>query len=809
MPKETTLVRPDGSLVTVDSDKAQHLVALGYKPETDDQAFARNAAAGQEAYYSTGAQQLKTGLEGVASGLSLGVTDIALEAMGADTAERAKHNPGIRMGAEIVGGLLPIAPGGIGRLVAHTPAGLVSKGAAMAAGKFASPMARGVVAGAIEGAAIGGQQEVASSLTGDPLTVEGTLAGMGWGALFGGGLGGFAGAAKGRIEAKAAVEAAKAEAKVAAEAAKKQAAGVLEENWGAVRNTVRETSDQIGATFKAVEEEATKATTTLKSAEEMAKKFGGTSDNLSEISQALNQTKSGYMGKLIKDGYMKLPGVREAHTAAAKSISKLEKAIKAKDFGKIAQLQEEFSGHMTALNEKIPVSAGTPGMGMPELPELVQLSKPNAVVKPSIKLQQEAAVKAYEELGSLATAGDVLKNFPVTPEGLGRVSPARMEKMQAAVDSFMGAKSAEFGGLQRSMEGTVDALSESMGVRIEGGSTGQKLRGVWEAIKNQAKTSVVEGAAEAVARNKTPWWKSAAGQAAGRSGSRAADAAGLGPIGQSAGYSVARDAVMGLLALKAGVVGMVSQAAMKWAPKLVRVGEVLAPRVEPLMTRLDGVQEDKDENRTELMRRRSEEIRGAAGSVRDTLYKSISPMTVEHPEYAKGVFDHSVKQFQFMLNKLPKDPGNAFNRLKTLWKPDPVETEKFARYYEVFQNPVVVMNRALETGHITPQAAEGLREMWPALFTHLRVEMLHKVTQPEIMNKLSYDEQVSLGTLLDLPLHSTMMPKFIASQQQMFTLRNEPMGMPQQPGAQGGNGGRPAGPANSPYSSAGQKVTNH
>jgi hypothetical protein len=117
-----------------------------------------------------------------------------------------------------------------------------------------------------------------------------------------------------------------------------------------------------------------------------------------------------------------------------------------------------------------------------------------------------------------------------------------------------------------------------------------------------------------------------------------------------------------------------------------------------------------------------------------------------------------------------------------------------------------VMTKALESGKITLEAAEGLREMNPELWQTLRVRMLERISEPEVAKKMSYADQVHVGMLLGLNLHSTMDPRFISAQQQMYTERNQPLEM--NPRIQpGGGAGRPSGPG--PSATAGQKVTEH
>lgn len=108
------LIRPDGSILRVESDaEAQKLQTLGYREESPTQEMDRSIQEAQEAHYSTPGQKAITGLEGLASGATLGLSDFLLDSE--DTKERARYNPGTRLATELIGGLAPLAPGEIGR----------------------------------------------------------------------------------------------------------------------------------------------------------------------------------------------------------------------------------------------------------------------------------------------------------------------------------------------------------------------------------------------------------------------------------------------------------------------------------------------------------------------------------------------------------------------------------------------------------------------------------------------------------------------------------------------------------------------
>lgn len=816
---DKTLLRPDGTRLVVPSDRVKPLIALGYKEETLDQAAMRHAEEGKEEYFTTGVQQLKTGAEGLASGLTLGLSDIALEGMGADTAERAKHNPGVRIGAELVGGLLPVAPGGVGKFFTLTPAGFITKGATAAAGKVTGAAKKGMVAGMVEGAGAGLQQEIAhKTLNGEPLTVEGALAGIGWGTIFGGGIGGFAGMGAGKLEARAAKQAADKTAAIKSMQDDAWAHAATSEKWGNMRSTFKEIGTQTDEALKLARKHMETSAeiygqAQTKAATEHANALAG---NLPEMQAAVGEAKT-YLNTLVSEGKIAEKGVRTAHKAAVKAHDRLKKALKAKDFEKIDELTEEFRTSIDDLHRLAPPTLeGTPASGLvsskgakPTIPSPRQgdprIAEAQHTVDPEIMLKAEGATKAYEELASLGLSADVLKRIPTTPQGFATMAESKLERLQAATEKFLATKTPEFQGLRESLQRSIEDMSTHLGIQVEG-DVGAQLRGVWETMKGAGRKSTHEATEKVLSSNRTPWALGQVKAGAGRMASEYARTQGGGPFMQGASYSMAGRLVEGIIALKTGVVGAITSRALAWAPHAIAGIKTVGPKVEPFLTRLDGMQDDAADRHT-LFKKRQAEILGAAGAVRDTLYKSISPLTVEHPEFALGLFNHANTQFQFLVNKIPKDPGHAFNKLKTLWKPDPVAMEKFSRYYEVFQNPVAVINRALDSLKITPEAAEGLQHMWPALWTHLRVEALNRISDPAIMEKLSYEEQVAFGTLLDIKLHSSMSPRFIASQQQMFAQRKELLPMPPQPGAEGGKGGRPSGPASSPYASAGQKVT--
>jgi hypothetical protein len=273
------------------------------------------------------------------------------------------------------------------------------------------------------------------------------------------------------------------------------------------------------------------------------------------------------------------------------------------------------------------------------------------------------------------------------------------------------------------------------------------------------------------------------------------------------GFVTGQTLVSGLLGIKGAVQNAIASSVAKWAPKALRGVQAVnaGARIDPLRTRLDGTVDEGKKSRRDLMRARSEEIRRAAPAIRDSSYKVVEPIVGQHPEFSAALHEAAVRQFDALSARLPRDPGTAVSRMRSAWQPDAMSVEKFSRYYEVFQNPIAVAVRAVSSGQITAEAARALREVSPEIFQQVRVGMLERLAEPGNLDKLNYHEQISLGQMLSITIHSTQEPRFIAAQQQMFKERNEPLTTRPPGGSASTNpsGGRP------PGASAAQAITEH
>lgn len=767
------LTRPDGTVLQATESDAEQLRQYGYKDQDVGARAQANVEVATEAYYSTPGQKVKTAVEGFTSGLTLGGSDKLLELAtdagitGDEWRSRSEYNPGTRLGSELVGAIAPSFFSG-GTL---TPAGALVEGGRLATRGVEGVVARSVARGAIEGAGFGLGAEVSqSALTGDPLTVEGSLAGMGWGAVWGGGLGAVAGGLEKGIARKAAV---KAEAGAAAK--------LVEENYGAFRGAVREAGTKADEAFRAVEMEiGAQAGAEKLSKVKTAERATGVFDEAADI-----------RNKTFNESWTEHPGVRAEKKAAIAAYNDMKSAYQRKDWGAMERSHEKFITRLDEMEQARNVFQGS-------MPESKPLSVGQRFEAPPPNPRVEAMKDAMSQVKDLATVSSTLRAMSESPMGFASMSPARFEKAAGALETFLKHPAAELSGTQEAIKSTIAKMAEGAGVKVEGNATAQ-LRGLWESVRNVKSASGVADAAK-VAEGKLPW-----GQKVAQTGAGVAIGKAIG--GGFGGYALGRTIANGLLGMKGAVMKTVADATEKWAPRAQKAVRYLGPQGSALMTKLDGTEDvrDKRKSDTELAIERMKEIHEAAPTIRDRIYKQLAPINMYYPEYAAAMHEQMVNQFTYLYNQVPRDPGNAFNRLESLYKPPPEEVAKFKAAWEIFHNPVKAAVDFANGRRVSPQSAAALSNMWPAVWNQMRQGLIQRFSDPEVLSKMQYDDQVQMSLLTGIRMHSTMRPEFIASQQQMFQERNQPLPMAKQPGAPGGEGGRPSG--DSPYMTQAQKST--
>jgi hypothetical protein len=758
-------VRPDGTVVQVTPSQLAKLAKLGYRKEQESEASVRSFDKDEEEYYSSTGQKILTAGEGILSGASLGLADPLLD--DEDTRLRAEHNPGTRLGSEIVGGI------GGAIAVPFSPAGALAK-TGTAVSKAAGGGVRGVAAGAaVEGAVAGaGQSVTRATLDGSPLTADSILAGAGWGSVYGAGIGGALGAAG------------KAASKLGSSTKPKTFANpVRDEEFIRLRNSIDEFTGQEGTILARSDAARSTAKSTADELVGYEDELLNAGKNFDNVVKNADKEFSTTLARLEKerDSIQKAISKRSHTSSLTEEGRTLADNLKAID-DEIASL-ESNSALKLAGNEAENVSRKN----------LLQAQIDEA--KPRLTRAQSAA----DELAVHTEALKELKRLPQTAADFSSMKQYKAERVFGALDAIMKSTDDGLHPIRKSITDATEALMGNTGIVVDSANPVEKLRKLYTIAKKNLDDFEITATKEAKERGDkaASFLSRVVKQASARGASSAARGAGAGALGSSLAYQGAAMATGGLAGLvsemsgiRAAVQDRVIKAVAKLSPTKNKYVRHAVPRIEPLAVGIAG-EFDSAKDRTELAKKRALEIASNAGNFKEVLYNSISPLIGEQTDFAVALHNAGAEKFATLLEMIPRDPGTAFNNMESMWKPNPVQVEQFSRVMEVFHFPLDVIEDFMDDiSNIDPIRTDALQKLWPPLYEELRMRVIEKLPT---MKGLDYNNQARLANLLNLDIHSSFSSQSIASAQSIFMEVPEQSAMASKsPNPAGNSGGRPS-----------------
>ena len=797
------IVRPDGSVFRGTEKELANLQFLdkGYHAEETEEAVERLDEEATKEYYQSGTQVLGTVIEGTASGLSLGLSDPLVGEFKPDADERARYNPGTRLASEIVG-----AVGG--SITGVGPAGLLTKGAT-AAGKAVGGGFRGAVtSGALEGVGAGFQAAVSeSTLSGDPLTAESIRTGIGYGALFGGALGGtfnLAGRGLSALGNKLEVPEEKVFEKSNLLADYEVGSSVLDKARPADKVFRREVKDLIkpidDASFSGLKNTINEFSTSgYRMGDDLEGALQNAADNYT-ASFAQNDLKPFY-GKLSTDaenlaGEAFFKGVAGKEVGIMKSVGrKALEAVDAGDFTKASEMLQRYNASI----KRVASITGT---------EVAELQLPKIADRTALQAAIASAGSAVETRAAAA----VLSSFPASGDAFVRMSPKRAEQMFAALDNVFKNQGDEIQPFRQALIDNVQKAVDNSGIIAQGNPL-QQLKEVYrfgrltptdeiittieESVRADRSRKVMldaslEVSGKAKRKAHSPIDSFGEHLMAKFTGGAAGFAAG-GPVGGAVGYYGTRaflnGGIEGLHGLKTAVQNRVAKAAKKTGKALgSREANYVAAKAYPMYYRIDGSYDEKAKKKDlkSLAKDRITEVTELAPAAKNIIYSSIEPLVGMHPELAAAVLNSAVAGFNMFLDMIPKDPGVAVSGGKSLWKPNDVQAAQFSKMHEAFMFPVGVIEDVL-SGVIDVIKVNTIKAVHPELYQFMRGLVLENVD----FSEMSYREQAKYNILLDTMTHSSFEPTNIAESQRIF------METPQVPES-GNKGGTPGNAGGAP-----------
>jgi hypothetical protein len=360
-------------------------------------------------------------------------------------------------------------------------------------------------------------------------------------------------------------------------------------------------------------------------------------------------------------------------------------------------------------------------------------------------------------------------------------------KLNAEIASYRAAQRAEAANRGKPLAEQGRGLSEAKAKLATARAELQAEKAAYAAQK--------EAATEAVEKFEPGWGRKIAAWAGGLLTYKAVAATGHPLAGLGAGQRVRNAILKGaktpeLVAARNMTMGRIKQAVGKYQ---VTSGKALAkvgPKIEPLARKLDGTLDTSTKDKSQLAYNRINEFAMASTHVKETLFRAVEPIAVEQPELGPALHNAAVSAFTAARSMLPADPG-VVSGLKSIWKPSQLQAAVMSRQIEVFQDPVGVAEEMLFTGVFDPIRVKAMKEIAPSVFQHMQSELIERIQEPGFLDNMNYKDQWALGSLMDIPIHSSMRPEYIAASQALHMTRNQPLPTPAMPGGSDA-GGRPA-----------------
>jgi hypothetical protein len=496
------------------------------------------------------------------------------------------------------------------------------------------------------------------------------------------------------------------------------------------------------------------------------------------------QEEAGEMVKFNKD----LPSIKEVESRLAQ-ITELEEVVKvkgaARELSTFPESAEQFSRMSTDRAERLFASAdvlvkqpepifksalnsidemlfasgisksGTPGERMRALYEMVKSGE-----------FKETATKRVFNPGTPIKKERAVFELPNVDSAVPSPTSAPSKPVKRADDTFSGSL----------MEDTMDF-----------------------GIDSPAPSNVIKGTKQGGYTSKANFWSRLTRPVGARKASELARHAGMGTVGSGLAYGLGGqmvDAVLtggliaGVAGAKAAVIGRISSGVAKYGPGLGKGIKKLGGRVDPLYTRIDGTIEARkeDDNRKDALKRRIDEINAIGPGAKDAAFFAVQPLLNDYPEFAKGLHDAFITAFNGLVSFLPRDPGTATNRGKSLWKPSDIQLRTVEKALAVFHDPMGAIESIL-SGVADMTTVRALETMYPPIYEEMRMGLISRMTDPTFLNSLSYDDQARLFVMTQVPLHSSFTPRSIAQSQSIYARATQNRPAPTNSG--GGSGGRP------------------
>jgi hypothetical protein len=142
------------------------------------------------------------------------------------------------------------------------------------------------------------------------------------------------------------------------------------------------------------------------------------------------------------------------------------------------------------------------------------------------------------------------------------------------------------------------------------------------------------------------------------------------------------------------------------------------------------------------------------------------------PNIAANIANTLTNAVQFINSKIPrsnKETG-VVQFMKKAWRPSDIEVAKFERYLHAVDNPTKALEQ-IKSGNLSRETVEVLKHVYPNLYDEIRSKTMGYIS--EHAESMSYSKRLQVGILLDIPSDFSLLPQNIMGLQQQFVKEEE------------------------------------
>jgi hypothetical protein len=787
---KVNVVLPDGRTVSVDEETAQQAEGEHVHQETSGEADYRRERERRAEVY--GDSPVSAGFVGAADALTLGGFGKVAGAFGAGKVIQglAEENPGAYGAGQLGTFALPLL-GGVGRAVADASGLGLAKGVGNSWGLVGGKVVGRVVEGGVLGA---GAHVASSNVTGDPLTIEGVMEGVGVGSLLNVGAGAVADkltSMGGKVQ-RFADETADVKTKIDMVREGRALFAKDVPSWQPFVDAVESKAASRRELFDAAEK-ATKDYSKFVSGPKLKSAITQTENTINSISrywrdESIPETLLNTEGQTltpVAGSEARKPVVSDDMKAALKDWRDRLRKTDMLTTGGFDVDRSQIAGRWVKADV-----APDPGRAMEELralrdelsrgrklptgevigpfPRAVRMSKwgelpetppPAGSVQPPDKVDLPDTLLAFAK-----KRPETIQRLSAMVEG----NPAAQEAFQKVADELGMSTDDGVAGLHQSLGKYIKANQELVELASKAEADADK-GGMLSLLRGAAKKFVAYGTARAADSALGGGWLGAAGRV-------------LAGEGVKAGMSKVEDTLIGgaLLNGKVKVEKKIAELVAKWLPRAGKATESLGDVTTWLSQHPMTGDVDKEKDQRKQAINRVNDIIGMSMNAPDTSFTALQPLMGHPSDAGWKMHNFTLNAVNHLLQTAPKDPGMAAHMFGSDWTPSWQDTIALAHRLEAVADPLKAIARAL-SGDTHPAATDTLWAVWPALMTEASHQMSLAATK---MKGLTYERASGPSQLMRAPLTGLQEPSVIVALQGLYLPK------PQQPQSGGSAGSR-------------------